>query len=249
MDETKPLPSAEEPAGTEAGPPTPPAPGRLPPEAPAGAKAGPPTPPAPSRLPPEAPAGAEVEGPPVPPPPSRLQSEAPAGAEAGGPPVPPPPSRLLQYLPAIYQESDFMGRFLRIFEDQLLPVEDILGQLPYYFDPRLTPPSFLPWLASWIDLALDENWPEERRRELIHRGTDLYRWRGTRRGLLTYLRIYAGVEPQIEEHLAAADGGPFRFTVVLRVADPTAVDETRVRAIIEAEKPAHTTYALRIAKM
>jgi phage tail-like protein len=156
---------------------------------------------------------------------------------------------LRQYLPAIYQGSDFMGRFLRIFEDQLAPVEDILSRIAYYFDPRLTPPSFLPWLASWIDLALDENWPEERRRELIHRGTDLYRWRGTRRGLLAYLRIYAGVEPQIQEHLTADDGGPFHFSVVLRVADPTAVDEARVRAIIEAEKPAHTTYALRIAKM
>ncbi|MBN1956327.1 MAG: hypothetical protein JW900_14940 [Anaerolineae bacterium] len=225
MDETKPLPPTEEPAGEETRPSVPPAPSRVPPPKPAGEAAGPPAPPAGSRVPPDEPPG-----------------------EAAGPPTRPAPSRLRQYLPAIYQESDFVGRFLHIFEDQLVPVEDILGQIAYYFDPRMTPTAFLPWLASWIDLALDENWPEERRRELIHRGTDLYRWRGTRRGLLTYLRIYAGVEPQIEEHLAADDGGPFHFTVVLRVSDPTAVDESRVRSIIEAEKPAHTTYALRIAK-
>lgn len=155
-------------------------------------------------------------------------------------------SSWLQYLPAIYQENEFLGRFLRIYEEQLLPVEDVLERIHHYFDPRMAPSSFLSWLASWIDLALDENWPEERRRELIHRGTDLYRWRGTPRGLLAYLRIYAGVEPEIVEHLKPGNGGPFRFTVVLRVKDPSAVDEARVRSIIEAEKPAHTDYTLRI---
>jgi len=156
------------------------------------------------------------------------------------------PSKFLQYLPAIYQGSDFMGRFLRIFEDVLEPVEGILGQTHFYFDPRMTPPSFLPWLASWIDLILDENWPEERRRELIRRGVELYQWRGTKRGLLTYLEIYAGVRPEIVEHLTAADGGPFRFTVILKVKGKGSVDEARVRGIIDAEKPAHTTYDLRI---
>ena len=154
--------------------------------------------------------------------------------------------RYLQFLPAIYAENEFLGRFLGVFEDPLVPVDDILEHIAFYFDPRLAPSSFLPWLASWFDLALDENWPEERRRELIHRGTELYRWRGTRRGLLAYLRIYAGVEPKIVEHLKKRGGGPFRFTVVLEVEDPSTVDEARIRAIIEAEKPAHTDYTLTI---
>jgi len=156
------------------------------------------------------------------------------------------PSKLLQYLPAIYQGNDFMGRFLRIFEDALAPVEDVLNWTHFYFDPRMAPPSFLPWLASWIDLVLDENWPEEHRRELIRRGVELYQWRGTKRGLLAYLRIYAGVEPEIVEHFTAADGGPFQFTVILHVPDMTSVNETRLRRIIEAEKPAHTGYTLRV---
>ncbi len=172
-------------------------------------------------------------------------AQEPAAAEAV-PREPPAPSRLRQYLPAIYQDSDFVGRFLRIFEDLVVPVEEVLDEIAHYFDPRMAPASFLPWLASWIDLALDENWPEERRRELIHRGTDLYRWRGTRRGLLAYLFIYAGVQPTIVEHLTPKEGGPFSFTVVLQVEDPAAVDEARLRAIIEAEKPAHTSYELRI---
>ncbi len=158
----------------------------------------------------------------------------------------PEPSKLLQYLPAIYQGSDFMGRFLHIFEEIVAPVEDVLDQTHLYFDPRTAPPSLLTWLASWIDLVLDENWPEAHRRELIRRGVELYQWRGTRRGLLTYLKIYVGVEPEIVEHFTAADGGPFRFSVVLRMENKKSVAEARVRRIIEAEKPAHTSYDLRI---
>lgn len=178
--------------------------------------------------------------------PATPQLAAAEPAAESPPPEPIAPSRLRQYLPAIYQESDFVGRFLRIFEDQIAPVEEVLENVWSYFDPRMAPASFLPWLASWIDLILDENWPEERRRELIHSGTELYRWRGTRRGLLSYLRIYAGVEPEITEQLTAQDGGPYHFTVALRVTDASQVNEDRVRAIIEAEKPAHTNYTLRI---
>jgi phage tail-like protein len=163
-------------------------------------------------------------------------------------PLPEPPSSWLRHLPAIYQESDFLGRFLCIFEALLAPDLEILENEFAYFDPRLAPPDFLPWLATWIDLALDENWPEKRRRALIYRGTELFQWRGTRRGLTEYLRLYAGVEPKIEEHFTKAQGGPFHFTVTLRVRDPRAVDEAQVRGIIEAEKPAHTDYTLRVVR-
>jgi len=105
---------------------------------------------------------------------------------------------------------------------------------------------FLPWLASWVNLVLDENWPIQKQRELIRSAVELYRWRGTKRGLREYLRIYTGVEPEIIEHFTPADGGPYTFTVIIRVDDPSAVNEALVRRVIEAEKPAHTTYNLRI---
>jgi phage tail-like protein len=169
-------------------------------------------------------------------------AEAPT-AEAA---MPLEPSRWLQYLPALYHENEFLGRFLRVPEEIVAQVEEVLAEIHRYFDPLMAPASFLPWLATWIDLALDENWPEAQRRQLIREGTELYRWRGTRRGMITYLRIYAGVEPEIVEHRTAEEGGPFAFTVILRVAEASRVDEARVRAIIEAEKPAHTTYRLQI---
>ena len=111
-------------------------------------------------------------------------------------------SRYLDYLPAIYRDDDFMGRFLLIFESVLGPIESTVGNLPLYFDPRLAPEAVLPWLASWVGIALDPALPVARRRELVARAAELYRWRGTRRGLSEYLRICTGVVPEISEHIA-----------------------------------------------
>jgi len=173
-------------------------------------------------------------------------------------------SNYLQYLPAFYREDDFTGRFLNIFEDILKPIESVVDNLAFYFDPGTTPQSFLPWLASWVGLVLDERWPEAKRRELIKSMAELYRWWGTKRGLSEYLRIYTGIMPQILEHAPATqpetntnpDTAKTRgteeqahcFTVILEVPDVSTIDADIVRSIIESEKPAHTTYILQISE-
>ncbi len=156
-------------------------------------------------------------------------------------------SRLLNYLPGIYSDDPFLDGFLRIFESMWTPLERQIDQLHQYFDPLVTPADLLPWLGTWVDLALDENWPEARRRMLIAQAADLYRRRGTRGALRDYLAIYAGAAPDILEDGDATN--PFLFSVVLRVADPSAIDADRVRRIIEEEKPAHTTYTLKIEQV
>ncbi|MBI5876500.1 MAG: DUF2313 domain-containing protein [Chloroflexi bacterium] len=156
------------------------------------------------------------------------------------------PSRLMTYLPSLYADDPFLGSFLNIFDDTWQPLSQQIAVLWAYFDPRLTPPDMLPWLSTWVDLALDENWPVERRRQLILRAADLYRRRGTRSALRDYLAIYMDAEPEISED--AVDGNPYHFTVVFRLPDPSTIDPDRVRRIIEEEKPAHTTYTLRIEK-
>ena len=171
------------------------------------------------------------------------------------------PSSYLYYLPAIFSDDEFVGRFLNIFESIVTPIEGVIEQIHLYFDPKLAPARLLPWLASWVDLVLDESWPLEKRRELISSAVELYRLRATRRGLSEYLRIYTGVQPEITEHFGGmrlgqqsrlgwttilGDGQDHCFTVTLRLDDPSAVDLQRVRAIIEAEKPAHVAYTLKI---
>lgn len=185
--------------------------------------------------------------------------------------------RYLRYLPRVYQEQDeLMGRFLMLFESFWAPIEGQIDGIPNYFDPALTPIKLLPWLAAWVDLTLDDHWPEAKRRQLLKAAVSLYRKRGTKGGLREYLEIYTGAQVQISEHgahnfLLGPDArlGPgvalgtlnmphtFTVTVYLPPADgagATAAERERYEAdrrrmietIIEAEKPAQTSYFLRL---
>lgn len=181
----------------------------------------------------------------------------------------------MNYLPEIYRETEFTGRFLKIFEKILTGIDDgvvlerpgieqLLDNISDYFDADSTPFEFLEWLASWVALELPEDWPEEVKRNLIPEIVQLYKKRGTLEGLEAFLKIYAGPGVTIDEYLnpfkigyssigksTALDGGPpdyFKVTVILPEAD---VDlkvkkEKAVRAIIDREKPAHTYYDLEV---
>ena len=155
-------------------------------------------------------------------------------------------SSLLKYLPNTYADYDFMGGFLNIFEALWQPLDRQIDQLYAYFDPQLTPAEFLPWLGTWVDLVLDENWPEIRRRALIENAADLYRRRGTAGALRDYLAIYLGTTPTIVED--GPDGNPYHFSVTIRTDTPDTFDQDRVRRIIDEEKPAHTIYTLTVTK-
>ena len=173
--------------------------------------------------------------------------------------------RYLRHLPALYERDELMGRFLMLFESFWDPIEGQIDQLPHYFDPRTAPPDLLPWLAAWLDLVLDERWPESKRRQLLQSAVHLYRRRGTRDGLVDYLEIYTGARPQIVEHRAenfvlgpearlgqgiaiGRRNAPHTFTVKMELPTlPKAEAESRrrmIEQIIEAEKPAHTAYLL-----
>lgn len=171
-------------------------------------------------------------------------------------------SSYLEYLPALYQDDDFMGQFLLIFESILKPIEHTVNNIPYYFDSLMTPEPVLPWLAAWVDLTLDDACPPECRRELIGEAAELYRWRGTRRGLTEYLRIYTGSTPEISEYIAGmkldpetalgvdtrlgSSGEGHHFTVTLELEADSPIDTGHIRRIIDAQKPAHTVYTLQL---
>ena len=167
-------------------------------------------------------------------------------------------SSYLTYLPALFHEDPFVGRFLLAFERILsgfppdagdpLPtqpgLEEIVDRLHTYFDPAETPRDFLPWLASWVALSLREDWLEVERRALLSRIVSIYRKRGTKAGLLDFLEIFVGERPVIYEF----DEPVHYFQVEMTVPHPDAFSRIQriARAIIDQEKPAHTIYTLRI---
>ncbi len=110
----------------------------------------------------------------------------------------------LRYLPRVYQEDPtsrlFLERFLSIFEHFLSGFEEEITRISRHFDPVSAGKEFLPWLASWLALALDEKWPDEKRRELMKRAHRLFKMRGTLEGLQEILEISTGRRFPVLEH-------------------------------------------------
>jgi phage tail-like protein len=88
------------------------------------------------------------------------------------------PHPLGGYLPALYQEDEFAQAWLSGLDEVLAPIFNSIDNFDAYLDPRLTPPDFLDWLATWMGLVSDETWPVERRRAFVSSASDLQRRRG-----------------------------------------------------------------------
>jgi phage tail-like protein len=165
--------------------------------------------------------------------------------------------RYLEYLPSIYEQDSFMGRFLMLFESFWGPVDQQISSVHHYFDPDLTPARFLPWLASWFDLVLDENWSEAQQRELLNSVIWLYRRRGTRVALQRYLEIFTqrpveilekraknltlGSKARLGVGVALGTGNvPHTFTVKVQLLKPEPPDgldeEAALREVERLEK-------------
>ncbi|MDY6785128.1 MAG: phage tail protein [Cyanobacteriota bacterium] len=106
-----------------------------------------------------------------------------------------PPSSYINCLPGLYGEIDFLRRLVSLFEQAFDPAVQTIDTLWAYLDPLTAPRSMLPFLAKhWVAFPLDERWSLKEQRRLIRNAIKLYRWRGTRRGLLFYLRLYTGLD-------------------------------------------------------
>ena len=166
------------------------------------------------------------------------------------------PHPLGAQLPGLYLEDGFVQRLTEAFDDVLAPVFSTLDSLWAYLDPTLAPPDFLEWLAEWVGVSLDENWPLERRRDLVAGAAGLYARRGTAHALAQQVQLYAGVVPEIEESggvaTSATAGGAVpglpepRLVVRVRVPDPSAVDARRLDAIVAESKPAHVPHQVEV---
>lgn len=187
---------------------------------------------------------------------------------------------LLENLPAIYRRSDAVGRnltrevcwlFEHMFDSVLVNLDDGWR----FYDPHVAPLGFLDWLAGWTAFTIDLDWPDAQKRALIKRAVDLYRIRGTKRGLSLFLKLFTGHEPDIQENTwpfkgfriegeGAEDGARvaldsvilppmdlahcFVVTMPIKFEDVTPELVIRIHQIIQLEKPAHTHYYLTFAE-
>lgn len=120
----------------------------------------------------------------------------------------------LRRLPRTFSREEtaaaFLRRYLAMFEGFLGEVEARAVDRHLLLEPRTAPDEVLPWLASFVGLALDERWAHapaprgrssvDARRTLIAEAVWLFRYRGTLPGLKRFLEIYTGVPVVLIEH-------------------------------------------------
>lgn len=168
------------------------------------------------------------------------------------------PHPMARGLPAMFQQNEFAVNFVDGLDDVMAPIMQVLDNFPAYLDPELAPPDFIEWLATWVGLVLDRNWPLERRRAMLARATELYKWRGTQQGLSEHVQLYTGVEPEIEDSGAVtwgvAPNSPLpgsnepTITVRVRVGNDDDVDEQRLDRLVAAAKPAHVRHRVEVVR-
>ena len=167
---------------------------------------------------------------------------------------------------------DFVGRFLSIFEQAFEPSVHTLNTMWAHLDPLTAPEALLPFLSAWVGWTNDMRWSVQQQRRLIRRAVEIYRWRGTRRGLMLFLHLYTGLPeegitpsglPMIEVSDGRVDsftvgtsevgvsaiiggGKPFHFTVILRPPAEMPLNESSIRTIIEQEKPAFCSFEFHV---
>lgn len=176
---------------------------------------------------------------------------------------------IVRYLPNLYNRSDLTGRnFVRdllwVFQHEFNFTDEKLEGLERFFDPLECPRDFLDYIASWVALTLEDDWPEAKKRNLIKKAIELYHLRGTPRGLRVFLRIFTGVDPLIHENAWPFTGitegvdcevgvntvlmhhvdknHAFVVEIPLPIEDVDPQTIMKIHRIIEREKPVHTDY-------
>src|SRR5438445_1513750 len=121
-------------------------------------------------------------------------------------------------LPAVFRAgpdaTDFVGRFMSVFDSIAHRIDHVLDDFGAYLEPGATPASpappspsggiasgtdFLTWLASWLGLVFDGTWSEATRRRLLADAAWLYARRGTIPGLMRALRSVMGLDGEADD--------------------------------------------------
>jgi phage tail-like protein len=125
----------------------------------------------------------------------------------------------LPYLPGVYREpspaGDFLPRLLALFESFNAATEDSIARLPELFDPDSISAEFLPWLATWLAVDIDQTWNAAMQRQAIAGAYQRYSKRGTLAGIRETIAFETGAAVTITEPIQSMS-----WWVLPAAADP-----------------------------
>jgi phage tail-like protein len=160
---------------------------------------------------------------------------------------------IVTQLPGIYQDGMFIREFTAGLDEVLAPAVATLDCLHAYVDPSVAPADFVTWLGGWVGVALEEDWPLDRRRRFVAAAADLYARRGTFHALADEVAIYSGGVatvsdpgavhtsrmPTTSEQRAGRRPADRTVRVTVDVPTGTGVSWAGLQALIRDAVPAH----------
>ncbi len=121
----------------------------------------------------------------------------------------------------------------------MLPVDWTVDNFDLFLGVYTAPAEFLPWLVNWYGIAFDASWTEGMQRAFLAEAGELFALHGTRRAMARLIELYTGQRPEIIEEREGL--APYHFVVKLHQRPQ---NESLLKALINANKPAHTVYLL-----
>jgi len=167
----------------------------------------------------------------------------------------------LRYLPLVYQENpgsrDFLERYLSLFETFFSDIDEKINNISKYLDIDYVSGSFLRWIAGWVEVAVGEEWEDDKLRKFVKNAVDIYKRRGTIGSLAKIIEIYTGEKPiiiecyaidkmakksEIKELVSRLYGMEHNsFCVLIRAqAIKSIKQQSEIEKVINNEKPAFT---------
>ncbi len=178
-----------------------------------------------------------------------------------------PKETYLKYLPSVYSEDtqskELLQRYLSIYQAVMEEIEEKITNTHLLIDPQTTPDSnFLNWLSLWLGLKREQNWSDEKWRELLAKAVYFFKRRGTREGLSELIELYTQIKDKKKKPIIIE---PFqtqcaneeqiiklgKYTFCVLILPKTLHSEEELQAlkrIVTLWKPAHTKAKVSVLK-
>ncbi len=161
----------------------------------------------------------------------------------------------IELLPSIYQENDFLKRFLYGFQVTMLTQKEKVEHINDLFIPEKT--DAINWLGSWFGVNFNSN-NENAKRKMLYKIIELYKIRGTKEYLIEIIKIFTDIDIKILERYIPKyiiekgyiDKSSIDFTksFTVRINKKLSKDNTEekkllqsIKIILNREKPAFTS--------
>lgn len=161
----------------------------------------------------------------------------------------------IELLPSIYQENDFLKRFLYGFQVTMLTQKERVEHSNELFIPEKT--DAINWLASWFGVSFGVA-KEDAQRKMLYKIIELYKIRGTKEYLIEIIKIFTNIEvtiieryvPEyiIKENYSDKSDVDFTKAFTVRIKDKISndIEEEKkilqsIKIILNREKPAFSS--------